>query len=174
MGNSSGKTAETSNAERNVGSKATEQTASAQSRDGESSDEDIIEEWAYEGDIFIDTEQDDLSNKSAPAAAAAATATATATAASNNSRMRHQQSSAQQQPRREHNQSQQQKMSYWQMAKAGYQQLVNAIIRPPRCQYHMSNLGPVRFEISGKAFMRKGTNAYLGTYRINIYPHTLY
>jgi len=35
--------------------------------------------------------------------------------------------------------------SYWQMAQTGYDQLVNAIIRPPRSLYMMSHLGPKRF-----------------------------
>ena len=35
--------------------------------------------------------------------------------------------------------------SYWQMAQTGYDQLVNAIIRPPRSRYMMSHLGPTRF-----------------------------
>ncbi|CAM9842927.1 unnamed protein product, partial [Heterosigma akashiwo] len=34
------------------------------------------------------------------------------------------------------------RMSYWQMAKMGYQELVNAIIRPPRANYTLDNLGP--------------------------------
>eukprot|EP00903_Cladosiphon_okamuranus_P008877 g8499.t1 len=50
--------------------------------------------------------------------------------------------------------SQQQEMSWYQMAKAGYQELVNAIIRPPRAQYEVEALGPVEFEFVGKAFKR--------------------
>ena len=46
-------------------------------------------------------------------------------------------------------------MSYWQMAKAGYQQLVNAIIRPPRCNYMEDHLGPPLFTLGGKKFQRK-------------------
>ena len=45
-------------------------------------------------------------------------------------------------------------MSYWQMAKAGYQQLVNAIIRPPRCNYMKDHLGPSSFRLGGKTFER--------------------
>ncbi|CAM9253114.1 unnamed protein product, partial [Hapterophycus canaliculatus] len=37
---------------------------------------------------------------------------------------------------------------------AGYQELVNAIIRPPRAQYEVEALGPVEFEFVGKAFKR--------------------
>lgn len=44
--------------------------------------------------------------------------------------------------------------SYWQMAKQGYQELVNAIIRPPRCIYEMKHLGPKVFEFCGKSFQR--------------------
>lgn len=49
----------------------------------------------------------------------------------------------------------QEKLSYWQMAKQGYQQLVNAIIRPPRCAYTTEHLGPKTFEFGGKYFERK-------------------
>lgn len=45
-------------------------------------------------------------------------------------------------------------LSYWQMIKQGYQELVNAIIRPPRCQYTEANLGPKVFDFCGKSFMR--------------------
>ena len=44
--------------------------------------------------------------------------------------------------------------SYWQMIKHGYQELVNAIIRPPRCNYELSQLGPKSFEYCGKFFQR--------------------
>jgi pimeloyl-ACP methyl ester carboxylesterase len=44
--------------------------------------------------------------------------------------------------------------SYWEMAKQGYQDLVNAIIRPPRCQYSIINLGPPEFFFCGKQFRR--------------------
>ncbi|CBJ29857.1 conserved unknown protein [Ectocarpus siliculosus] len=37
---------------------------------------------------------------------------------------------------------------------AGYQELVNAIIRPPRARYEVEALGPVEFEFLGKAFKR--------------------
>lgn len=40
------------------------------------------------------------------------------------------------------------------MAKAGYQQLVNAIIRPPRCNYMKEHLGPSSFQLGGKTFER--------------------
>ena len=46
-------------------------------------------------------------------------------------------------------------MSYYQMAKAGYQQLVNAIIRPPRCDYEENTqLGPKAFVFCGRHFQR--------------------
>ena len=44
--------------------------------------------------------------------------------------------------------------SYWQMAKQGYQDLVNAIIRPPRTLYSESQLGPYYFEFCGRNFIR--------------------
>lgn len=47
------------------------------------------------------------------------------------------------------------KLSYWQMAKLGYQQLVNAIIRPPRCNYSLEHLGPKTFKIGDKKFYRR-------------------
>ncbi|KAL7569215.1 hypothetical protein ACA910_016771 [Epithemia clementina (nom. ined.)] len=52
------------------------------------------------------------------------------------------------------NQQQQQKLSYIQMAKLGYQELVNAIIRPPRADYKMEALGPPAFNFCGKRFTR--------------------
>ncbi|KAK7233336.1 palmitoyl-(protein) hydrolase [Aureococcus anophagefferens] len=44
--------------------------------------------------------------------------------------------------------------SYWDMASNGYQELVNAIIRPPRAEYDMDDLGPASFEWHGHAFQR--------------------
>lgn len=44
--------------------------------------------------------------------------------------------------------------SYYQMAKQGYQELVNAIIRPPRCDYSEHHLGPNFFKFCGKEFQR--------------------
>lgn len=44
--------------------------------------------------------------------------------------------------------------SYVQMAKNGYQELVNAIIRPPRAKYHEENLGPPAFSFLGQKFTR--------------------
>ena len=46
-------------------------------------------------------------------------------------------------------------LSYYQMIKHGYNELVNAIIRPPRCEYEISHLGPKLFEFCGKQFERK-------------------
>lgn len=45
-------------------------------------------------------------------------------------------------------------MSYWEMAKVGYQELVNAIIRPPRAQYDVEHLGPEYFEWHERFFQR--------------------
>jgi len=41
------------------------------------------------------------------------------------------------------------------MANVGYESLVKAIIRPPRAQYTLSDLGPSRFSISRREFQRK-------------------
>lgn len=46
-------------------------------------------------------------------------------------------------------------MSYWEMAKVGYQELVNAFIRPPRAQYDMEHLGPDCFEWHERFFQRR-------------------
>jgi pimeloyl-ACP methyl ester carboxylesterase len=48
----------------------------------------------------------------------------------------------------------QKKLSYWQMMQQGYQELVNAIIRPPRCKYSPNHLGPAHFQFGGKTFQR--------------------
>jgi len=48
----------------------------------------------------------------------------------------------------------QKKLSYFQMARLGYQELVNAIIRPPRADYKMEALGPPAFTFCGKRFTR--------------------
>jgi len=45
-------------------------------------------------------------------------------------------------------------MSYWEMAKVGYQELVNAIIRPPRAEYLPEQLGPTEFTFGGHQFTR--------------------
>lgn len=49
---------------------------------------------------------------------------------------------------------QQQDMGYWQMAKVMYGELVNAIIRPPRAEYDLEDLGPRIFKFCGKTFQR--------------------
>jgi len=46
------------------------------------------------------------------------------------------------------------RVSYWQMARQGYQELVNAIIRPPRAHYELEHLGPPEFTFSGQHFAR--------------------
>ena len=53
------------------------------------------------------------------------------------------------------NSTEQEQLSYWQMIKQGYQELVNAIIRPPRCNYDIAQLGPKSFDFCGKIFERK-------------------
>jgi|UPI0004B2A8BC pimeloyl-ACP methyl ester carboxylesterase len=44
--------------------------------------------------------------------------------------------------------------SYWQMAKDGYDELVNAIIRPPRADYDARELGPKTFSVRNRRFKR--------------------
>lgn len=46
------------------------------------------------------------------------------------------------------------KMGYVQMIKMGYQELVNAIIRPPRAEYKNESLGPPAFTFCGRRFTR--------------------
>lgn len=46
------------------------------------------------------------------------------------------------------------KMGYIQMAKMGYQELVNAIIRPPRADYKEESLGPPAFSFCNRRFTR--------------------
>eukprot|EP01035_Chromulina_nebulosa_P065584 gene65584-89715_t len=46
------------------------------------------------------------------------------------------------------------KKSYYTLIKQSYQALVNAIIRPPRCDYDVSQLGPCSFNFCGKMFER--------------------
>ncbi|KAL7542491.1 hypothetical protein ACHAXR_012012 [Thalassiosira sp. AJA248-18] len=47
------------------------------------------------------------------------------------------------------------KPSFIQMAKLGYQELCNAIIRPPRSNYPLEALGPEKFVFCGEQFVRK-------------------
>ena len=44
---------------------------------------------------------------------------------------------------------------YWNMFKEGYDELVNAICRPPRAQYRVEDLGPPEFEYGGVTFVRE-------------------
>lgn len=44
--------------------------------------------------------------------------------------------------------------SYYTLIKNSYQQLVNAIIRPPRCEYNIDQLGPLEFDFCDKRFQR--------------------
>jgi hypothetical protein len=46
------------------------------------------------------------------------------------------------------------RLSYWGMVKGGYNELVNAIIRPPRAEYDDKVLGPPSFTVEGKLFVR--------------------
>jgi hypothetical protein len=59
-------------------------------------------------------------------------------------RKRQHTSGQQQQQQQTAAQQQQKKLSYFQMAKMGYQELVNAIIRPPRADYKVSKLSDPR------------------------------
>jgi len=52
------------------------------------------------------------------------------------------------------------KPSYWELIQQGYNELVNAIIRPPRCQYEMEQLGPPVFDFCGKTFQRIDFDLY--------------
>ena len=56
------------------------------------------------------------------------------------------------------------KMSYVQMARLGYQELVNAIIRPPRADYKMEALGPPAFTFCGKRFTVRHCSCVLWEY----------
>jgi len=44
---------------------------------------------------------------------------------------------------------------FFQNARAGYDELVNAIIRPPRCEYEVQELGPPFFEFLGHEVIRE-------------------
>jgi pimeloyl-ACP methyl ester carboxylesterase len=56
---------------------------------------------------------------------------------------------------------------YYSLVKDGYQELVNAIIRPPRAQYEVSELGPQRFRFGGVDFVREDMQL------TNVRGHTL-
>ncbi|KDO23939.1 hypothetical protein SPRG_10085 [Saprolegnia parasitica CBS 223.65] len=45
-------------------------------------------------------------------------------------------------------------LGYWSLLRHGYESLVNLIIRPPRAQYDVDELGPVEFPLSGTRFRR--------------------
>ncbi|GMI18787.1 hypothetical protein TrLO_g13321 [Triparma laevis f. longispina] len=53
--------------------------------------------------------------------------------------------------------------SYYTMAKQGYNELVKAIIRPPRASYDVESLGPPSFKFAGQHFVR--TDFQLNTLR---------
>jgi hypothetical protein len=46
------------------------------------------------------------------------------------------------------------KKGMFQMMGDGYEQLINAIVRPPRAEYDLRDLGPTHFQISGCKFER--------------------
>ena len=54
--------------------------------------------------------------------------------------------------RQETDAERQAKLTYFQMAKMGYQELVNAFIRPPRAEYKVSALCCIRFRVTDKCF----------------------
>merc|ERR1711988_2034315 len=45
-------------------------------------------------------------------------------------------------------------MGTFEMLRNGYGELVNAIIRPPRAEYEIADLGPTEFTLGGKSFSR--------------------
>lgn len=45
-------------------------------------------------------------------------------------------------------------MSYWSIMRQGYDELVNAIIRPPRAEYDIERLGPSCFTFYGRTYRR--------------------
>ncbi|KAJ8600519.1 hypothetical protein CTAYLR_009207 [Chrysophaeum taylorii] len=45
-------------------------------------------------------------------------------------------------------------MSYWSIMRQGYDELVNAIIRPPRAEYDVERLGPTCFTFCGRTYRR--------------------
>ena len=45
--------------------------------------------------------------------------------------------------------------SYWSIMRQGYDELVNAIIRPPRADYDPARLGPTEFEFCGRSYRRE-------------------
>ncbi|KAL7690957.1 putative Zinc finger, RanBP2-type, serine aminopeptidase, S33, alpha/Beta hydrolase [Plasmopara halstedii] len=46
-------------------------------------------------------------------------------------------------------------LSYWYLLKHGYTELVHLIIRPPRTDYDLKDLGPEKFTFLGRSFVRK-------------------
>jgi len=42
----------------------------------------------------------------------------------------------------------------WTQLKGGYADLVNAIIRPPRAEYGLDELGPLTFQLRGRRYER--------------------
>lgn len=46
-------------------------------------------------------------------------------------------------------------LSYWYLIKHGYNELVNLIIRPPRAQYELEDLGPASFAFGNQQYQRR-------------------
>lgn len=46
-------------------------------------------------------------------------------------------------------------LSYWYLIKHGYNELVNLIIRPPRAQYELEDLGPASFAFGSQQYQRR-------------------
>lgn len=46
-------------------------------------------------------------------------------------------------------------LSYWYLLKHGYTELVHLIIRPPRTDYDIRDLGPESFQFAGRSFVRE-------------------
>ncbi|CAH0513279.1 unnamed protein product [Peronospora belbahrii] len=46
-------------------------------------------------------------------------------------------------------------LSYWYLIKHGYTELVHLIIRPPRTNYNLEDLGPTKFSFVGQDFIRE-------------------
>jgi len=69
--------------------------------------------------------------------------------------------SSQQQQEQEMAAAQQKKLSYFQMAKLGYQELVNAIIRPPRADYKVRACSRPYFEMLDCSFNNNAGSSML-------------
>lgn len=52
-------------------------------------------------------------------------------------------------------QSKRRRTGVWTSLKTGYEELVSAIIRPPRARYTLAELGAAEFDVHGRAFKRE-------------------